>query len=136
MEFLNPSLLPWLAPLLAVPLLIHALNKKFPRLFMFSSVRHLRVTIARRSKLFRLRHWILLILRTGCVALLLLAFLKPVLPRFGSSAAVTGSRHVLLIVDHSLSMEYREESLVPRKRAAFPAAKSGHLPVTPLGLAV
>src|SRR5580698_7838551 len=107
MSFLNPALLSWLIPLLGLPLVIHLLNKKFPRLFLFSSVELLWQSSAQRSRWLRLRHWILLALRTCFLALLLLAFLKPVLPRLGSNAAGRGARHVLIALDHSLTMEYR-----------------------------
>ena len=112
-----------LIPLLALPLAIHLLNRKFPRLFLFSSVENLRQTAAQRSSWLRLRHWILLVLRTCFLTLLLLAFLKPVLPRFGSNAAGAGARHVLIAVDHSLSMEYRGDALLPRKQAILEAEK-------------
>src|SRR3954469_1677119 len=107
MTFLNAALWSALVPLVALPLIIHWLNRRFPRLFAFSSVKNIRETIARRSKLFKWRHWILLLVRTGFLILLLLAFLKPAIPQFGSDAEEKGSRHVLLILDHSLSMEYK-----------------------------
>ncbi len=74
MNFLNASLLWGLLPLLGLPLLVHVLNRSFPKLFAFSSVRNIRETIARRSKLFRWRHWILFLLRTAFLLVLLLAF--------------------------------------------------------------
>jgi len=123
MSFLNPALLFWLIPLLGLPLLIHLLNKKFPRLFLFPSVENLRQTAARRSKWLRLRHWVLLLLRTCILALLLLAFLKPVLPRLGSNAAGGGARHVLIALDHSLSMEYKGDAMLLRKRAVLEGEK-------------
>jgi hypothetical protein len=123
MNFLNAALLSGLVPLVALPLVIHLLNRKFPKLFAFSSVRHIRETIARRSKLFTWRHWILMLLRMAFLLLLLLAFLKPAIPKFGSSAQDTGSRHVLLLVDHSLSMEYKGEGVTSRQRAVAEAEK-------------
>jgi hypothetical protein len=123
MSFLNPALLYWLTPLVGLPLLIHLLNKKFPRLFLFPSVERLRQTTAQRSKWLRLRHRILLLLRTCFLALLLLAFLKPVLPRLGSNGAGEGARHVLIAVDHSLSMEYRGDAMLLRKKAVLEAEK-------------
>jgi hypothetical protein len=123
MSFLNATLLWGLIPLVALPLIIHLLNRSFPRLFAFSSVRNIRDTIARRSKLFKWRHWILLLLRTAFLLLLLLAFLKPAIPKFGSAAADTGSRHVLLLLDHSLSMEYKGEGVSCRQRAMAEAEK-------------
>ena len=86
MSFLNAALLPGLILLAGLPLLIHLLNLRFPRLFEFSSVKHIRETIAQRSRIFRWRHLWLLLLRTVFLALLLLAFLKPLLRRFDSKA--------------------------------------------------
>ena len=92
MNFLNGALLPGLVLLAGLPLLIHLLNLRFPRLFEFSSVKHIRETIAQRSRIFRWRHLLLLLLRTAFVILLLLAFLKPLLRRFDSAADQQAAR--------------------------------------------
>jgi len=55
MSFLNTALLPALAILALLPLLIHLLNLRFPRLFEFSSVKHIRETIAFPRMLYRTR---------------------------------------------------------------------------------
>src|SRR5258708_2605117 len=123
MSFLNLALLPGLALVAGIPLLIHLLNLRFPRLFEFSSIQRLRETIAQRSRIFRLRHLPLLLLRTLLLVLLLLAFLKPLLPRFGSSANSRGGRVVLLVIDHSLSMEHRGDGVGSRPRAQSEADK-------------
>lgn len=123
MSFLNPTLWTMLVPLLALPLIIHLLNRQFPRLFAFSSVKNIRETVARRSKLFRWRHWILLLMRLAFLLLLLLAFLKPMVPKFGSTAESKGGRHVLLMLDHSLSMEYKGDGVACRQRAVAEAQK-------------
>lgn len=123
MSFLNPTLCSVLVPLLSVPLIIHLLNRQFPRLFAFSSVKNIRETVARRSKLFRWRHWILLLMRLAFLVLLLLAFLKPMAPKFGSTADGRKGRHVLLMVDHSLSMEYKGDGVTCRQRAMAEAQK-------------
>src|SRR5580698_10362607 len=107
MSFLNLALFPGLMLVAGIPLIIHLLNLRYPRLFEFSSVKRLRETIAQRSRVFRWRHLLLLLIRTLLLVLLLMAFLKPLLPRFGSSDASHGGRAVVLIIDHSLSMEYR-----------------------------
>src|SRR5829696_2629530 len=99
MTFLNAAILPGLLAVAAVPLIIHLLNLRYPKRFEFSSVKHLRTTIAQRSHLF------LLALRTLMVAALLLAFLRPTLPRLGSDEAGKSGRTVLLLIDQSLSME-------------------------------
>ncbi|MEA3209613.1 MAG: hypothetical protein QOE70_2670 [Chthoniobacter sp.] len=123
MSFLNSALLPGLLVLTGLPLLIHLLNLQFPRLFEFSSVKHIRETIAQRSRIFRWRHLILLLLRTVFLALLLFAFLRPLLPRFGSAADSQAGRSVILIIDHSLSMEHKGGGVSSRQRAESEADK-------------
>lgn len=123
MSFLNSTLLPGLLVLTGLPLLIHLLNLQFPKLFQFSSIKHIRESIAQRSRLFRWRHLILLLLRTAFLALLLLAFLKPLLPRFGSAADANAGRTVVLVIDHSLSMEHKGGGVSSRQRAESEADK-------------
>jgi hypothetical protein len=124
MQFLNPGL--WLAllPLVAAPVIIHFLNKRFPQRFLFPTVEHLARSAAERSRIHRWRHRILAILRTLFLLALLLAFLLPVLRRF-DPAEDTGprKRRVLLLVDHSLSMEYTEAGVTARRRAVIEAEK-------------
>src|SRR3954452_12547984 len=98
MSFLNSALLPGLALLVGLPLVIHLLNLQFPRLFEFSSVKHIRETIAQRSRIFRWRHLLLLLLRTIFLLLLLFAFLRPLLRRFGSTTDQRAGREVLIIL--------------------------------------
>ena len=119
--FLNTTLLSALLPLLALPLAIHLLNRHFPQLFRFSTIERIKATMARRSRLHRWRHLILLLLRTLMLLLLLLAFLKPVAPRFGSDPAARGQRQVLLLLDHSLSMEHKGDGPAARARAIHEA---------------
>jgi hypothetical protein len=123
MNFLNAALLPGLIALVGLPLVIHLLNRRFPKLFEFSTIKHLRESVAQRSRLFRWRHFILLALRTAFLTALLLAFLKPVLPKYGSSAAKKVNRTVLIMFDHSLSMEQQSGGLNARQRASSEADK-------------
>lgn len=121
MSFTNPFLLSALIPLLALPLVIHLLNKHFPHKFHFSAVEHIKETMARRSWLHKWRHLILLVLRTVMLALLLVAFLKPFLPKFGLDSQAKGNRHVLILLDHSLSMEHRGDGPTAREKAVHEA---------------
>jgi len=124
MTFLNAPLLWLLAALLALPLVIHLLNKRFPQRFLFSSVEHLKKSAAERSRIYKWRHRLLTLVRTLFLLLLLLVFLKPVLDLFGSSErAADVHRQVLLIVDRSLSMEYQQAGLTSRQRAVIEADK-------------
>lgn len=121
MTFLTPSLLGVLLPALAVPLLIHLLNKGWPHLFRFPSVELIKQTMAQRSRLHRWRHVILLLLRTAFLLLVLLAFLQPVHKRFGVDPTARGERQVLIVFDHSASMEHTGDGPSSRERAVHEA---------------
>lgn len=123
MSLLAPALFGVLLPLLVLPVAIHILNKGFPRRFQFPSIEIIKETMARRSKLHRWRHWILLLLRTVVLALLLLAFLRPVLRRNGGNPSAGERRSVLIVFDHSMSMEDRGDGPTSRERALSEAAK-------------
>jgi hypothetical protein len=116
MSFLSPELFAFLIPLAGLPLLLHLLNLGFPRQFKFPSIELIKETMAQRSKLHRWRHWILLLL-------LLLAFLQPVLKRFGSNPADRTGRQVLIVLDHSLSMEDKGDGPSSRERAIHEGLK-------------
>jgi hypothetical protein len=55
--------------------------------------------------------------------LLLFAFLQPVLKRLGANPAATTARHVLIILDHSVSMEDKGDGPTSRERAIHEAVK-------------
>jgi hypothetical protein len=122
MSFLSPALFGALIPLAALPLAIHLLNKGFPRHFKFPSLELIKQTMAQRSRLHRWRHWILLLLRTAFLLLLLVAFLRPIGKKFGADPAA-GARQVLIVLDHSLSMEHKGDGPTSRERAVHEAAK-------------
>jgi hypothetical protein len=54
---------------------------------------------------------------------LLIAFLQPVLKRFGADPATGGERHVLIVLDHSVSMEHKGDGPTSRDRAVHEAGK-------------
>jgi|GEM_PF-714466 len=111
MNFLNPGVFAALLPLLALPFAIHLFNRHYPNSIRFPNLERIRKSMAERSRLARWRHIFMTLLRTLAVAAALLAFMKPVLDRFGSKAGNKGveknGRCVLLVLDRSLSMEYR-----------------------------
>jgi hypothetical protein len=123
MSFLTPGLFTILIPLAALPLVIHLLNKGFPRRFDFPSIELVKQTMAQRSWLSRWRHWVLLLLRTACLLLLLIAFLQPVLSRFDPHPAAKGARQVLIVFDHSVSMEHTGDGPTSRERAVHESEK-------------
>ncbi len=115
MHFLNPSLFWPLLPLVGIPLLIHWLSRRFPKKFAFSSIDEIRRTIAGRSRIFRWRHLLMLLLRTMALLALLLAFLKPVIASRATPGGV--KRHLILLADHSLSMSHSENGTSARARS-------------------
>lgn len=115
MHFLSFHLLWALLPLVAIPALIHWLSRRFPKKFPFSSIEEIRRTLSGRSRAFRWRHLLMLLLRTCALAALLLAFLRPVLT--SRKDASEQGRTILLLVDHSLSMGYLENGTTAAARA-------------------
>lgn len=123
MNFIHQNLLSVLAPLAAVPLVIHLLNRRFPHQRLFSSVDLIKKSMAQRSKLMRWRHWLLTLVRTLGVAAAVAAFLGPMIMRHGQSPRLATNRQVLVVIDHSHSMESAESSVTLRGRAQVEAAK-------------
>ena len=116
--FTNPAL--WVgAVVLALPLIVHLLTRKTSRTLIFPTVRFIRKVQASQSAIYRLRHLLLLLVRTAFVALLLLAFLKPVLQRNSLSAGGRGDTRsaVIIVLDASASMGYAAGGSSPFARA-------------------
>lgn len=116
MTFLQPALLFPLAAAVAIPAVIHWLSRRYPKKFPFSSIDDLRRSSTGRSRLLKWRHLLLIALRTLALAALLTAFLLPVTGLRDGAAAESG-RHVVLVVDHSLSMTAAEQGASARQRA-------------------
>lgn len=121
MTFLNTSYLPWLL-LIGVPILIHLLTRQAMRTYTLPTFRFLQRSIARQSRIFRLRHLLLLLLRTLLVALLVFVFIKPVLVA-PLGAASAGGRVALIVLDTSLSMGYRHGGIRSFQKAQAQAAR-------------
>jgi len=103
--FTNPAL--WIGALaLTVPLIVHLLTRRSSRVLIFPTIRFIRKVQASQSAIYKCRHLLLLLVRTVFVALLLLAFLKPVIEnntlRAGDDRE---ARHaVIIVLDASASM--------------------------------
>ena len=70
-----------LLPLAGIPLLIHWLSRRYPKKFAFSSIDEIRRTLAGRSRVFRWRHLLMLLLRTARAC------------RAAAGVSQTGDRH-------------------------------------------
>lgn len=105
MSFLSPMFLLGL-PLLAVPVLIHLLNRRQQKRLDWGAMRFLLQAATRRRRLWRLTDLLLLILRVLALLFFVFALARPLLPVnwLGGS----GPREVILIIDQSMSTAQRE----------------------------
>lgn len=120
MELLNVGFAPWLL-LAALPVAIHLLTRRAVRDVALPTFRFLREAVARQSRIFRVRHLLLLALRCLFVALLVAAFMKPT--RTAPLASGGGARTVVIVLDVSLSMGYRAGGVSTLDRASAQAGK-------------
>ncbi|HYF51792.1 MAG TPA: BatA domain-containing protein [Planctomycetota bacterium] len=105
MTFLNPWFLAGLAAV-AVPVLIHILQRDRIKRIKFPATRFLMGASKRITRTQQLRELILLILRGTVVALLAIALTRPFFMKEGadSAAAGLGAKATIVIVDTSASM--------------------------------
>lgn len=123
LQLLNPWMLLG-AVALSAPILIHLLTRHTPQTVHFPTLRFLRRALARQSRLMRMRHLLLLLLRLFLLALLVAAFAKPVLKLPFQKLMVTRGRSAtLLALDVSLSMGYTGSGTTPLSRAKAEAIK-------------
>ena len=123
-SLLNPSLLFGLIPLVGIPLAVHLFNKKFPKKILFPDIRIIKTSLEQRSKLFRLRHIILMILRSAALLLLLFCFLQPILSKFAADTNNNSiGRNIIIVLDNSLSMSYRGGSISSSQRGLIEIEK-------------
>jgi len=108
--------------MVALPIIIHLLTRQAARHYALPTFRFLQRAIAQQSRIFRVRHLLLLLLRTLLVALLVFVFLKPVwvAPLAEGSA---GRRAVILVLDTSVSMGYRTGGVTSFQKAQTQALK-------------
>jgi hypothetical protein len=106
MSFLTPLFLLGLAGL-AVPVIIHLIQRERKHVVEFPSLMFLRRIPYRSVRRRRVRHWPLLLLRLAALALIVLAFARPFFRRADvAAAAAGGAREVVILVDRSYSMAY------------------------------
>lgn len=106
MSFLAPALLAGLAAL-AVPILVHLVQRERKRVVEFPSLMFLRKVPYQSVRRRAIRHWPLLLIRLAALALVVLAFARPLARGVSLAAgAAGGAREVVILVDRSYSMAY------------------------------
>ena len=104
MSFLTPLFLAGLTAL-AVPVIIHLINRERREVVPFPSLMFLQRIPYRSVRRQKLRHILLLVLRCLALAFLVMAFARPFLRRKAPlRAAGSGARELVVLVDRSYSM--------------------------------
>ena len=103
--FLYPA---FLIGLLAasLPILIHLLNRRKLQRIQFPAVRFIVLSQKRISRSYRLRHWLLLALRTLAVIFLVLLLANPIFQTGAGLFAGGGPVSLVVLLDNSLSMTW------------------------------
>ncbi len=112
----------------SLPLLIHLLNRRKLNRMRFPAVRFILMSQKRISRSYRLRHWILLALRTMAVVLLALLLANPIFQTGAGLFAGGGPVSLVILLDNSLSMTWSGDGI------GFKQAKeAARLLITSLG---
>ena len=94
---------------LAIPLLVHLIHRERSETIAFPSLMFLQRIPYRSVRRQKIRHWVLFLLRCLALVLLAAAFSRPFLARGGGAAAgVSGARELVVLLDQSYSMGYRD----------------------------
>src|SRR5262245_51175246 len=106
MSFLTPLFLAGLGAI-AVPILIHLIQRERKRVIQFPSLMFLQRIPYQSVRRRRIRHWFLLAMRVAAIALIVLAFARPFFQQGAiAAAAAGGAREVVIVLDRSASMGY------------------------------
>jgi Mg-chelatase subunit ChlD len=106
MSFLTPLFLIALAGL-AVPVLLHLIQRERKQVVQFPSLMFLRRIPYQSVRRRRIHHWLLLLMRAAALALIVFAFARPFFRSADPpSSASGGAREVVILVDRSYSMGY------------------------------
>jgi hypothetical protein len=90
----------------SLPILIHLLNRRRLNRIRFPAVRFILLSQKRISRSYRLRHWLLLALRTLAVILLALLLANPIFQTGAGLFAGGGPVSLVVLLDNSLSMTW------------------------------
>ena len=93
---------------LSIPLILHFIQSSRTEKMPFSTLRFLKVAQRRSSRRIKMENFLLMLLRFLLLALLVLAFMMPIVrtKKFGNLVSRT-SRDVAIVIDGSYSMNYQ-----------------------------
>ena len=106
MGFVAPLVLVGLGAL-ALPVLIHLIQREKKRVVEFPSLMFLRRIPYQSVRRRRIRDWSLLLMRLAALTLIVMAFARPFFRRDNlAAAAQAGAREAVILIDTSYSMDY------------------------------
>src|SRR3982750_1247947 len=117
MGFVAPLVLLGLGAL-ALPVLIHLIQRERKRVVEFPSLMFLRKIPYESVQRRRIRDWLLLAMRLAALALIVTAFARPFLRGTQLAAAPGGARDIVVLLDRSYSMSYGDTWSRAQKAAA------------------
>jgi hypothetical protein len=124
MTFLQPYLL-WLLPFAALPVLIHLLNRMRFRTVHWAATSFLFSANRASTRYARLRQWLLLACRVLALLAMVLAVARPLAGGWAGWMLSTSPDVVVILMDHSASMEARDaQSGITRRQQALDALAS------------
>ena len=115
--FLSLPMLGWLAAASA-PILIHLWARRHYRQTAWAAIEFLLAAVKRHTRRMFFEQWLLLLIRTAIILFLVLAVAEPYWQRPGLAASGGGTAHRILVVDASLSMDFK-----PTDHSRFEKAK-------------
>ena len=89
---------------LAVPIIIHMIQRERKEVVEFPSLMFVRKIPFHSFRRQRIRNWFLLLLRCAALLLLILAFTRPFFYAAALAAVTDGAREVVILLDRSYSM--------------------------------
>lgn len=108
----------------AVPVIIHLIHRRRALLHRFPAVRFLLLADKRTARKFRLHQWLLLALRMLILLLLALTLARPYLTGANAQAAAARPpQATVILLDNSLSMQYRDGQETRLQRAKILASR-------------
>ncbi len=117
MVFLTPLILVGLIAAL-IPIAIHLIRREKPPKIMFSTIRFLKKTSKKLVLFQHLQQILLLLLRSAVIALLVMAFARPLINQSVARLLDADPQSAVILLDLSMSMQY-EEAFDQAKQEAF-----------------
>ena len=115
MSFLNPALL-FALPAIALPLIIHLINRRRFRKKAWGPMMFLREAMREKRGHRRLREWLVLACRMLTVAALVFAVCRPLIGGWLAGWVGSGNQPVMIVLDRSASMAMRLPGQVQSKQ--------------------